>query len=284
VRPVACIPIIQLIPRLHTIQHVVNYYADLWFLWKGRAAMYPEILLKSRLRGWHGRFDDGYGAAARGATRGRRETHRTARPRVPFVRVVMAVGCVLISATAGCSRSSPQSAPSTSASASAVAPPPETSAVQDESIPGIGATRAAWNAAHTLNAANGNGSVYGHDPSLPSYLSGNGAVYTDVYDQGTGRIQTFALNMHTVEGAEVLRRVRQELPSDAKVAWDLMLGQCYQVAFNSAALEAAGHYMPVVRLEYIQEDGTKARSPDRFNVALFWLEGAGAPPNPDGHC
>ena len=254
--------------------------------------MRPGMPLKSRPRGSRDGFNDGYSAAS-GATHGRRETHRTARPHLPFVRVVMAVGGVLISAAAGCSSNSPQSAPSTSASVSAVVPPPktsavaplaETSAVQDESIPGIGATRAAWNATHTPNAANGNGSVYGLDRSLPSYLSDTGAVYTDVDDRGTGRIQTYTLNMHTVEGAEVLRRVVQELPSDAKVAWDVMLGQCYQVAFNSATLEAAGNYMPEVRLEYIQEDGTKAKSPDRFNVALFWLEGAGSPPDPDSRC
>jgi hypothetical protein len=246
--------------------------------------MSPEMTAISRPPGSREGFDDGYSAAASGATRGRHETHRTARPRLPFVRIVMAVGCVVISAAAGCSSSSPQGAPSTSARASAVAPPPEPLAVQDESISGIGATRAAWNAAHTPNAANGNGSVYGNDPSLPSYLSRNGAVYSNVDDKGTGRIQIYTLNMHTVEGAEVLRRVRHELPSDAKVAWDLMLGQCYQVAFKSATLEAAGHYMPEVRLEYIQEDGTKARSPDRFNFALFWLEGAGSRPNPDRGC
>ena len=254
--------------------------------------MHPGIPLKSRLHGWREAFHGGYSDAASGATRGRRETHRVARPSHPFVRVVMAVGCV-ISAVAGCSSNSPQSAPSTSASVSAVVPPPktsavaplaETSAVQDESIPGIGATRAAWNARHTPNGANGNGSVYGRDPSLPSYLSDNGAIYTDVDDHGTGRIQTYSLNMHTIEGADVLRRVVQELPSDAKVAWDLMLGQCYQVAFNSATLEAVGQYTPEVRLEYIQEDGTKARSPDRFNVAQFWIEGAGAQPNPDSVC
>src|SRR6516164_4917127 len=250
--------------------------------------MRPGMPLKSRPRGSRDGFNDGYSAAS-GATRGRRETHRTARPHLPVVRVVMAVGGVLIRAAAG-SSSSPQSAPSTSASASAaaplpetsaVAPPQEASAVQDESIPGIGATRAAWNDAHTPNAANGNGSVYGLDRSLPRYLSDTGAVYTDVDDHGTGRILTYTLNMHTVEGAEVLRRVVQELPSDAKVAWDLMLGQCYQVAFNSATLEAVGQYTPEVRLEYIQEDGTKARIPDRFNVAQFWIEGAGAQPNPD---
>ena len=254
--------------------------------------MHPGISLKSRPRGSREGFDDGYSADASGATRGRRETHRVARPSHPFVRVVMAVGCV-ISAVAGCSSNSPQSAPSTSATVSADAPPPETSAVapvaetsaiQDESIPGIGATRAAWNARHTPNGANGNGSVYGRDPSLPSYLSDNGAIYTDVDDHGTGRIQTYSLNMHTVEGAEVLRRVVQELPSDAKVAWDLMLGQCYEVAFNSATLEAAGDYRPEVRLEYIQEDGTKAKSPDKFNVALFWLDAAGSPPNPGDAC
>ena len=255
--------------------------------------MHPGIPLKSRLYGSRGGFDDGYSDAATGATRRRGETHGTARPRLPFGPVVMAVGCVLVSAAAGCSSSSPQGAPSTSpgsstvtqqAETSAVAAPPQASAVQDESIPGIGATRAAWNDAHTPNAANGNGSVYGLDRSLPRFLSDTGAVYTDVDDHGTGRILTYTLNMHTVEGAEVLRRVVQELPSDAKVAWDLMLGQCYQVAFNSATLEAVGQYTPEVRLEYIQEDGTKARSPDRFNVAQFWIEGAGAQPNPDSVC
>ncbi len=246
--------------------------------------MYPHILLRGRPYGSRAGFDDRHSASASGSTRGRRETHRTARPRFPFAVVMTAVGCVLVSATAGCSRGSPQSAPSTSARAPAVAPLAETSAVQDESIPGIGATRAAWNATHRPNAANGNGSVYGDDPSLPAYLSDNGAVYSDVDDQGTGRIQSYTLNMQTVEGAKVLRRIRYELPSDAKVAWDLMLGQCYQVAFNSAALEAAGQYMPEVRLEYIQEDGTKARNPARFNVAMFWLEGAGSPPDPNLHC
>ena len=254
--------------------------------------MQPGIPLKSRPRGSH-EGSDGYSAAAGGSTHGRRETHRTTRPSRPLVRAGMAAGCVLISAAAGCSSNSPQSAPSTSATVSADAPPPETSAVapvaetsaiQDESIPGIGATRAAWNARHTPNGANGNGSVYGRDPSLPSYLSDNGAIYSDVDDHGTGRILAYTLNMHTVEGAEVLRRVVRELPSDAKVAWDLMLGQCYQVAFNSATLEAVGQYTPEVRLEYIQEDGTKARSPDRFNVAQFWIEGAGAQPNPDSVC
>jgi hypothetical protein len=160
----------------------------------------------------------------------------------------------------------------------------ETSAVQDESIPGIGATRAAWKDTHTPNGANGSGSAYGNDPSLPAFLSDIGAVYLDVDDHGTGRIQSYTLNMHTVEGAEVQRQVRRELPSDAKLAWDLMLGQCYQMAFNSATLEAASHQMAEVRLEYIKEDGTKASNPDRFNVAAFWLDEAGASPDPDGGC
>jgi hypothetical protein len=193
----------------------------------------------------------------------------------------MAVGCVLVSAAAGCSSGSPVSAP---ASTSAVAPLPPVSAIQEESIPGVGATRAAWDASHTPNPANNNGSVCGDDPSLPSYLTDIGAVYSDVADQGTGRIQSYLLFMHTVEGAEVLRRVQQELPSDATVAWDFRLDRCYHVAFNSATLGAAGHYMAEVSLAYIQEDGTKAKSPDRFNIASFWLDAAGSPPNPDIGC
>jgi hypothetical protein len=197
------------------------------------------------------------------------------------VRVAVALGCVLVSAAAGCSSRSPGSAP---ASTSAAASLPATSAIQDESIPGIGATRAAWDASHTPNAANNNGSAYGDDPSLPSYLTTNGAVYGDVKDLGTERIQYYDLNMHTVDLLEVLRRIRQELPSDATAAWDLTFDQCYRMAFKSATLQAAGHYMADVQLEYIQEDGTRATSPDRFNLASFWLDGAGSPPNPENGC
>jgi hypothetical protein len=203
---------------------------------------------------------------------------------VNSTRVAVAVGCVLVSAAAGCSSRSPGSTPSTPASTSAVAPLPATSAVQGESIPGIGATRAAWDASHTPNAANNNGSVYGDDPSLPEYLTPSGAVYSEVSDQGTGRIQVYELSMHTVDPPEVLRRVRQELPSDATVAWDLSFDQCYRVAFNSPTLQAAGHYMAEVLLAYIQEDGTTATRPDRFNIASFWLDEAGSPPNPEKGC
>jgi hypothetical protein len=201
------------------------------------------------------------------------------------VRVAMAVGCVLVSAATGCSSRSLGSTPSTPASTSALAPPPATSAVQGESIPGIGATRAAWDASHTPNAANNNGSAYGDDPSLPEYLTASGAVYSDVDENlGTGRIQVYALNMHTVDPHDVLSRVRQELPSDATVAWDLSFGQCYRVAFNSPTLEAAGHYMADVQLVYIQEDGTTATNPDGFNHASFWLDVGDSPPNPANRC
>jgi hypothetical protein len=184
------------------------------------------------------------------------------------VRVAIAVGCVLVGAAAvGCSSRSLGGIPST------VAPLPATSAIQ-----GIGATRAKWDASHTPNWAKDNGSAYGDDPSLPSYLTDNGAVYSEVDDQGTGRIQTYNLNLHTVEPDGVLLRVRQELPSDATVAWDLTFDQCYLVAFNSPTLQAAGHYMTDAQLEYIQEDGTRATSPDRFNHASLWLGEAGSPP------
>ena len=202
------------------------------------------------------------------------------------VRVAVAVGCVFVSAVAGCSSRSPESTSNTPASTSAVAPLPATSAVQYESIPGIGATRAAWDDSHTPNAADTN--AYGDDPSLPEYLAPSGAVYSGVSDQGTGRIQAYSLNMHTVDQLEeVLRRVQQELPSDARVAWDLPFDQCYRVAFNSPTLQAAGDYMAEVQLQYIQQDGTKATSRDGFNQALFWLDGAGSPrpsPDPESGC
>ena len=58
------------------------------------------------------------------------------------------------------------------ASTSAAASLPATSAIHGELIPGIGATRANWDASHTLNAANNNGADYGDDPSLPVVRDG----------------------------------------------------------------------------------------------------------------
>jgi hypothetical protein len=197
------------------------------------------------------------------------------------MRVAVAIGCVVVSAAAGCSS---RSLASTPASTSAAASLPATSAIQGELIPGIGATRDSWDASHTLNAANNNGADYGDDPSLPSSVTSNGAVYRDVDDRGTGRIQVYTLAMHTVDAQQVLRQLRQELPPDATVAWDLTRDQCYRVAFNSPTLQAAGHFMAEAELQYIQQDGTAATSPDKFNIASIWLDEAGSPPDPDKGC
>jgi hypothetical protein len=190
------------------------------------------------------------------------------------VRIAIAAGCVLVSAAAGCSRSpaSTPAAPAAPASLSAVGLLPAVSANQGESIPGIGATRAAWDDSHTPNAAASN--AYGRDPSLPEYLAHGGAVYSDVSDQGTDIIHGYSLNMHTVDRFEVLRRVWRELPSDATVAWDLMGDHCYRVAFNRPTLRAVGGFMATVQLQYIQPDGKKATSSDRFNQAVFRLDRA----------
>jgi hypothetical protein len=193
---------------------------------------------------------------------------------VNSTRLAVAVGCVLVSAAAGCSPRTP----STPASRSKVA------SLSTSAIPGIGATRANWDDSHTPNPANNDGLEYGDDPSLPSYVAPSGAVYGGVNDQGTGRIQFYDLSMHAVAGEEALRRVRQELPSDATVAWDLTFDQCFRVAFNSATLQAAGHYMADVQLEYIQEDGSRRTSPDTFNHAWLWLDTAGSRPNPEVDC
>ena len=159
-----------------------------------------------------------------------------------------------------------------------------TSAAKDRAIPGIGATRADWDATHTANTAFNNEMVYGEDPGLPSYLSANGAVYIEVFDLGTGRIQTYNLNMQAASRHQALARVRQELPSDAKVAWNLRLNHCSRVAFVSPTLEAAGHYMAEVQLEFLKADATTAVNPHRFNQARFQLDAAGSPPNPQINC
>jgi hypothetical protein len=89
--------------------------------------------------------------------------------------------------------------------------------------------------------------------------------------------------MHTGDRHEVLSQIRyEELRSDATIAWDQTFDQCYRVAFDSPTLEAAGHYMADVTLQYIQEDGTPVTSPHSFNVASFWLDGASTPPDPKG--
>lgn len=192
-------------------------------------------------------------------------------------RAAVVVGCILASAAAGCSSPSTASAP-----AGGSLPAPR--AIREALIPGIGATRADWDESHAPNTANGNGSDYGDDPSLPEYLTNNGAVYRDVGDLGTARIQTYSLAMHTVDAQGVLRQLRQELPSDATVAWDLTRDQCYRVAFNSPTLQAAGRVMAEAELQYIQPDGTPATGPDRFNIASFWLEDTGSPPDPEKSC
>ena len=198
-------------------------------------------------------------------------------------QVAVAVGCVVVSAAAGCSIPAQGGSPGTPASTSAAAAQPA-AAIGGEVIPGIAATRASWDATHTPNAANNNGTDYGDDPSLPSYVTNNGAVYRDVADLGTGRIQAYTLAMHTVDADQVLRQLRQELPSDATVAWHLTRDQCYRVAFNSPTLQAAGHFMAEAELQYIQPDGTPATSPDKFNIASIWLDDAGSPPDSEKGC
>jgi hypothetical protein len=203
----------------------------------------------------------------------------------------VAVGCVLVSVvSAGCSPGSSGNAP---AGTSIVMPPPTPSAtVKDPSIPGIGATREDWDASHVQNPGFNNGAVYGYDPSLPDYLSANHAVYIGVGDNSdtgmiprTGnRIQVYILNMHAVDRDEAQARVRQELPSDATVAWDLKLDQCYRVAFNSKTMEAAMQAnMVVVQLQELQKGGKLAFNPHTFNQANFLLNVAG-PPDPEIDC
>jgi hypothetical protein len=195
-------------------------------------------------------------------------------------RVVAAAACILVSTAAGCSSQSPgKSLSDTSATPSA----PVTT-IRGEVIPGIGATRASWDASHAPNAASNNGADYGDDRSLPSYLTDDGAVYRDVDDQGTGTIHAYTLIMHTIDAQQALRQLRQELPADARIAWHLTRDQCYRVAFNSPSLQAAGPVMAEAQLEYIQEDGSKATSPDKFNIASIWLDDAGTPPDLDKGC
>jgi hypothetical protein len=195
-------------------------------------------------------------------------------------RVAVAVACVVVGTAAGCSSHSSEKSPSNTP----VAASAPVTTIRGELIPGIGATRASWDASHTPNAANPNGSAYGDDPSLPSYLTDDGAVYRDVDDQGTGRIQAYTLAMHTVDAQEVVRQLRQELPADATIAWHLTRDQCYRVAFNSPTLQSVGHVMAEAELQYIQEDGTMASDPDRFNLASIWLDDAGSPPDPEKNC
>jgi len=189
-------------------------------------------------------------------------------------RIVIAVGCVLV-ATAGCSARLVGGAP---VGASTLEP------ARHPAISGIGAKRVDWDATHTPNPAFNNEMVYGQDASLPSYLAANAAVYIEVSDLGTDRIQSYWLNMHTAARDHALARVLRELPSDASVAWDLSFNHCFRIAFASATLEAAGNYMAEVQLEDLKPDGTMATRPRTFNQAKFQLDASGSPPNPQIDC
>jgi hypothetical protein len=128
--------------------------------------------------------------------------------------------------------------------------------------------------------------VYGYDPSLPDDLAPNGGVYVELSAAkiaGVERIDTYTLNMHAADREDALARVRQELPADATVAWDLKLGQCYQVAFISATLEAAAHRMAKVQLQE-RQGATLAPSPHRFNQVVVDLDPVGTKPTPSIGC
>jgi hypothetical protein len=195
-----------------------------------------------------------------------------------LARAALAVGCVVVGAvTAGCTTGS--SSGSTPAGTSTIAAPTPT--VDNPSIPGIGATRHDWDASHRRNPTFNNDAVYGYDPSLPEHLAASGAVYVEV--MGSQTIQDYVLNMHEVDRDEALARVRQELPADATVKWDLTLDQCYRVQYYSPTLPGIQH-MALVELEDLQEGGTLAFSPRMFNQASFDLDGAGPKPDPDQGC
>ena len=134
------------------------------------------------------------------------------------------------------------------------------------------------------NSGGDSGASYGYDCSLPSYLAPNCTVYAAVSDEGTKRIQTYLLYMHSGNRDEALARVRQELPSDATVAWDLKLDRCYRVAFISPTLEAAGHYMAEIDVEDLQEGVGLAHDPHSFNLANFSLATPGESPDPEIGC
>ena len=160
------------------------------------------------------------------------------------------------------------------ASKSAAASLPATSAIHGELIPGIGATRANWDALHTLNAANNNGADYGDDPSLPSYVTNNGAVYRDVDDRGTGRIQVYTLAMHTVDARRCYGSCGK-----STVRRDGRMGSHARSVLSSGFQQpdpaGRAHVMAEAELQYIQPDGTPATSPDKFNIASIWLDDAG---------
>jgi hypothetical protein len=193
--------------------------------------------------------------------------------RAPYVIAAVVVVSLMVSAiSVGCSSGSSGTSPAlTSTVAQGWAP---SATVKDPSIPGIGATRDDWNASHVPNPGFNNGAVYGYDPSLPDYLSANHSVYWGVSDNSDGgmipptgnRIQAYMLNIHPVDRDEALARVRQELPSDATVGSDLTQDKCYLVAFESPTLKAATQDKgAVVELLEVQEGGTYAPSPQRFN-------------------
>ena len=175
-------------------------------------------------------------------------------------RTQIAVGVVAVTSllTISCQKdSSPTAGDTVQTSAAPTSASP--AVLRDPSIPGIGATRADWDASHRPTPSFDNGMVYGYDPSLPRSLADQGQVYFAVQDAETKtgrRITHYFLNIKASDRADAIERVKQELPSYAAEASHLNLDSCYRVQFKSPTLEAAqpGN-MVEVQIQFMQDDG-----------------------------
>lgn len=157
--------------------------------------------------------------------------------------------------------------------------------VKDPSIPGLGATREDWDASHTPTPGLDPEGAFGSDPTLPTYVANRGAVYAAVSDDqiyGVRRITGYMLHMHSVDRQEALARVRQELPADASMVWELKLDQCYRVGFESPELAAFGR-MAMVQLQNFQPGGLTS-DPTTYNEADFEATSAGSHSDPSIAC
>ncbi|MCM3886136.1 hypothetical protein [Frankia sp. R82] len=122
--------------------------------------------------------------------------------------------------------------PSATAASSAA-----TAATTAEHLPGIGATKADWNASHVMDTHGTTvpGCCFNPIPSLSKTAGENVDAYYTVNYAGN-RVISYSMRFVPISIDTANARVLAELPGDARTAWTRTLGTCRQSEFVSPTL------------------------------------------------
>lgn len=182
-------------------------------------------------------------------------------------RLLMTLVAVLM---AGCSGSGPSSSRSATEPSTATAP---TNAPTD-SLTGLGATDAVWNAHHVPDGKFAAGSVYDPDPAVERPMNPD-----DFFDVMHDHARVVALSM-AFPPSTTINEAKQAafhlFPSDAEVAWFMVKDSCAQMAVKSAALTAAVPSMSngvLISFDTLQSDGNGTYEQDGVNEAIVMTAG-----------